>query len=105
MCYQNIENFDEALLNFEKAIEKDERLNDAYVNYNMGECHRRSGRYSESLEFYKSSINHTENVLSHAYDSMISYLNLREFKKSVESLKKADQTKWTLQNSERHSLG
>ena len=86
--------------NFEKAIEKDERLNDAYVNYNMGECHRRSGRYSESLEFYKSSINHNnENVLSHAYDSMgISYLNLREFKKSVESLKKADQTKWTLQN-------
>ena len=100
MCYQNIENFDEALLNFEKAIEKDERLNDAYVNYNMGECHRRSGRYSESLEFYKSSINHNnENVLSHAYDSMgISYLNLREFKKSVESLKKADQTKWTFQN-------
>jgi len=100
MCYLNIENFDEALLNFEKAIEKDERLNDAYVNYNMGECHRRSGRYSKSLEFYKSSINHNnENVLSHAYDSMgISYLNLREFKKSVESLKKADQTKWTFQN-------
>ena len=100
MCYQNIENFDEALLNFEKAIEKDERLNDAYVNYNMGECHRRSGRYSESLEFYKSSINHNnENVLSHAYDSMgISYLNLREFEKSIESLKKADQTKWTFQN-------
>jgi len=100
MCYLNIENFNEALLNFEKAIEKDERLNDAYVNYNMGECHRRSGRYSKSLEFYKSSINHNnENVLSHAYDSMgISYLNLREFKKSVESLKKADQTKWTFQN-------
>lgn len=100
MCYQNIENFDEALLNFEKAIEKDERLNDAYVNYNMGECHRRSGRYSESLEFYKSSINHNnENVLSHAYDSMgISYLNLREFEKSIESLKKANPTKWTFQN-------
>lgn len=100
MCYLNIDNFNEALLYFEKAIEKDERLNDAYVNYNMGECHRRSGRYSKSLEFYISSINHNnENILSYAYDSMgISYLNLRYYDKSVESFKKANPTKWTFQN-------
>lgn len=100
MCYFNIDNFNEALLYFEKAIEKDERLNDAYVNFNMGECHRRSGRYSKSLEFYKSSINHNnEEMLSHAYDSMgISYLNLNKFQKSVESLKKANPTKWAFQN-------
>ena len=100
MCYQDLENFKDALVSYEKAIELDENLNDAYVNYNIGECHRRSGRYSKSVEFYQSSIEfNNENVLPHAHQSLgISYLNLTEYRKSIESLKKAHQTKFTFQN-------
>lgn len=100
MCQQKIQNFTSAIVSYEKAITIDENVNDAYLKHNMGECHRLSGRYLESIEFYKSSIeDNNENIRTNTFRCIgIAYLNIKEYDKAVTFLRKAVPSKWVFQN-------
>jgi tetratricopeptide (TPR) repeat protein len=99
LCQQDIQDFTNALFSYEKAIEIDENINDAYMKHNMGECHRRSGRYLEAIEFFKSSIEeNNENILTESFRCIgIAYLETKQYKKAIESLKKAVPSKYVFQ--------
>lgn len=54
LIYLWIEDYENALFNFKKAVEKDSGYFDAY--FLIGYCNGKLGRYSEAIESYKQAI-------------------------------------------------
>lgn len=97
-CY-HIDKLEDAL-SFFKESQKEERFNDAIIEYFKGECLKDLKKYEDAIGCFKTSIErNNENYAPHSYKSLgVCYLKLRDYSKAVDSLNNGHKDKWAYQN-------
>ena len=87
LSYLWVEEYEEALLYFEEAVEKDPDYVEAY--FQIGYCNTELGRYEEAIEAYKQAIRLEPDDAEAHYGLGVSYGLLGRYDEEIEAYKQA----------------
>jgi tetratricopeptide (TPR) repeat protein len=87
LIYYNAKNYDQALSDFNKAIELD--LKYVYAYYNRGDVYKALGKYTQAIADYNKASELDPNYAWPWHSKALVYISQKDYEKALESINKA----------------